>query len=349
MQDGLFPLMVHRPTTREVADRVKDGGVAALTEAERRADAASYQEITCRSALNRVKGMPFEWTLNPYRGCTHACHYCFARRYHTQFELDADDQFSSVILVKNNLVEVLTRELDRPSWKRDLVALGTATDPYQPIEGHYRLTRGALGALARARTPIGLVTKGPMVVRDIDLLRAVADASSCTVYVSIPSVDEDAWRRLEPGTASPLQRLRAVRSLVDGGVNAGVLMAPLVPGITTHPRLVERTIAAVADHGARFVGANVLYLEGGTRTHFLEFLGREYPDLSEAYGALYAGGAKYVPRDFSTKVQEMVRGLRARYGMSPRASKDRARHGKEEQAASAKASSSEQREFSWSV
>jgi DNA repair photolyase len=346
MQGALFPLIVHRPTTREVADRVKDGGVAALTEAERRADAATYQEVKCRSALNAVKGMPFEWTLNPYRGCTHACHYCFARRYHTQFELDADDQFSSVILVKTNLVEVLTRELDRPSWRRDLVALGTATDPYQPIEGHYRLTRGALQALARAKTPVGLVTKGPMVVRDVDLLRAVGDGASCTVYVSVPSVDEDAWRRLEPGTASPLQRLRAVRSLVDAGVNAGVLMAPLVPGITTHPRLVERTLAAVAEHGARFVGANVLYLEGGTRTHFLEFVGREYPDLSEAYGALYAGGAKYVPRDFSTKVQDMVRGLRARYGMSPRESKERTRRGEKQERVSADGAS-EQRQFSW--
>lgn len=318
MQDVLFPLTFHRPTTREVADRVKDGGLAALTEAERRADAATYQEVRCRSALNRVRGMPFEWTLNPYRGCTHACHYCFARRYHTQFELDADDQFSSVILVKVNLVQVLRRELDRPAWQRSLVALGTATDPYQPIEGRYHLTRGALEALADARTPVGLVTKGPMVVRDVDVLQQVSAAAGCTVYVSVPSVDEDAWRRLEPGTASPMQRLRAVSTLVDAGIKAGVLMAPLVPGITTDARMIERTIAAVADHGARFVGANVLYLEGGTRTHFLDFLAREYPDLSEAYGALYAGGAKYAPRDFSAGVQGMVRALRARYGMSPR-------------------------------
>src|SRR4051812_31103754 len=149
------PLLFHRssvPTTRDVADLVRSGGAAALTEAERRADQATYQEVQCRSALNRVKGMPFEWTLNPYRGCTHACHYCFARRYHTQFELDSDDQFASVILVKRNFVEVLERELDRPAWTRDQVALGTATDPYQPIEGHYKLTRRTVQALARART-----------------------------------------------------------------------------------------------------------------------------------------------------------------------------------------------------
>src|ERR671927_476788 len=151
----LFDLGTPKPTTRDVANAVRAGGTAALTEAERRADAARYQEITCRSALNRVKGMPFEWTLNPYRGCTHGCHYCFARRYHVQFEMDSDDEFASVILVKANFVEVLRRELDKPSWTRDHVAFGTATDPYQPIEGHYRLTRRSIEALTRAKTPMG--------------------------------------------------------------------------------------------------------------------------------------------------------------------------------------------------
>src|SRR5881628_1906574 len=153
-----FPLLFDagstRPTTREIAKVVKQGGSHALTEAERRADQARYQEVSCRSALNRVRGMPFEWTLNPYRGCTHGCHYCFARRYHVQFEMDSDDAFASVILVKRNFVDVLRRELDRPSWTRDLVALGTATDPYQPIEGHYKLTRRTLEALIAARTPV---------------------------------------------------------------------------------------------------------------------------------------------------------------------------------------------------
>src|SRR4051794_34819326 len=211
----LFHRGPERPTTRQVAARVKEGGLAALTEAERRADQATYQEVNCRSALNRVKGMPFEWTLNPYRGCTHACHYCFARRYHTQFELDSDDQFASVILVKKNFVSVLARELDRPSWQNQQVALGTATDPYQPIEGHYRLTRGTIEALTRASTPVGIITKGPMIVRDRDVLQALTSRAPCAVYMSVPTVDEDAWRTLEPGTASPLQRLRAVRELTD--------------------------------------------------------------------------------------------------------------------------------------
>src|SRR5690349_2764924 len=235
-QCQMFDLGEQRPTARTIALKVKhDGAAATIDEAQRRADAASYQEITCRSALNAVKGMPFNWTLNPYRGCTHACHYCFARRYQTQFELGPDDHFSSFILVKVNLVEVLVRELDHPSWTREQVAVGTATDPYQPIEGHYKLTRRSLEALLRGRTPVGLVTKGPMVVRDADLLADLGHEAGCTVYMSIPTVDEDAWRSLEPGTAHPLQRLRAVRTLRDAGVNVGVLMAPVVPGFTTQP------------------------------------------------------------------------------------------------------------------
>jgi len=311
----LFPLQFMRPTTRDVARTVRDGGADALVDAEWRADHARYQEVHCRSALNRVEGMPFRWTLNPYRGCTHACHYCFARRYHAQFELGAGDEFATVILVKQNLVGVLNRELARSTWQRDLVAVGTATDPYQPIEGHYALTRGALEALARAATPVGIVTKGPLVVRDIDVLRELTARASCSVYVSVPSVDEDAWRRLEPGTAPPLQRLRAVRTLAEAGIRAGVLMAPLVPGITTHPKIVARTVAAIADHGAAFVGANLLFLEGGTRSHFLGFLEREYPHLSERYGSLYAGGKRPEPR-YAAEVSAMVRGLQQRAGLT---------------------------------
>src|SRR4051812_36925552 len=227
----LFDLEPNRPTTRQVAERVKVlGAQDALPDAAHLADGATYQEVTCRSALNPVKGMPFDWTLNPYRGCTLACHYCFARRYHTQFEMDSSDEFASLILVKQNIVSILARELDRPSWHRDYVAFGTATDPYQPIEGHYKLSRALIETLARGRTPFGLITKGPMVVRDIDVLVEHARVARNTVYMSVPTVDEAAWQQLEPGTAHPLQRLRAVRALVDAGVNAGVLMAPIVPG-----------------------------------------------------------------------------------------------------------------------
>ena len=326
----LFSLGSRRPTTREIAVTVKAGGTAALTDAERRADQARYQEVSCRSALNRVEGMPFHWTLNPYRGCTHGCHYCFARRYHVQFEMDADDDFASVILVKRNLVEVLRRELDRPSWARELVAFGTATDPYQPIEGQYRLTRQSIEALTRGRTPIGLVTKGPMVVRDRDVLHELSSAAGCTVYMSVPTVDEDAWRILEPGTAHPLQRLRAVRELVDAGITAGVLMAPIVPGFSSSRAKLERTIKAIADHGARFVGCNVMYLQDGTRTHFMKFIEREFPAMLPRFERLYA--KKYPPETYRKEVQGMVRVLQERYGLNKRedASKPREVVGKPE-------------------
>jgi DNA repair photolyase len=320
-QQSLFAMTI-RPTTRGVADAVRGIGAAALPSAERRAGDARYQEVQCRSALNHVKGMPFEWTLNPYRGCTHGCHYCFARRYHTQFELDSDDEFASVILVKTNLVDVLARELARSKWQRDLVAVGTATDPYQPIEGHYRLTRQSLTEFAASRTPVSIVTKGPMVVRDIDVLKEVAAAAKCTVCMSVPSVDEDAWRKMEPGTAHPLQRLKAVRALTKAGIRAGVLMAPLVPGITTSRQRIDATLAAVADHGASFVGANVLHLEGGTRDHFFRFLERTYPQLVDGYQRLYANGAKRAPKAYSQAVQDTVADARERINLSGRGKAD---------------------------
>ena len=307
-QPLIFDLGKRPPTTRTLALRIKSEGPAvALDEAQRRADAAQYQEVTSRSALNRVQGMPFNWTLNPYRGCTHACHYCFARRYQTQFELGPGDHFSSVIFVKVNLPEVLARELDKPSWTREQVAVGTATDPYQPIEGHYRLTRRSLERLLAGRTPIGLVTKGPMIVRDADLLAEIGRTVGGTVYMSVPSVDEEAWASLEPGTAHPLQRLRAVRHLRDAGVNAGVLMAPIVPGFTTEPARLEATVKAIADHGAAFLGANVLFLKEGTRDHFMGFLAKEYPHMVERYRRLYAG--PYAPAAYISAVRGMVDAL----------------------------------------
>jgi DNA repair photolyase len=317
----LFDLGRPRPTTRGVANVVRAGGTEALTEAQRRADAARYQEVTCRSALNRVQGMPFDWTLNPYRGCTHGCHYCYARRYHAQFEMNADDEFASVILVKMNFVHVLRRELGRPSWKGEYVAVGTATDCYQPIEGHYRLTRAALEALAAARNPAGIVTKGPMIVRDRDVLQDLSRAAACSVYISVPTVDEHAWQLLEPGTAPPAQRLRAVRELVDAGINAGVLMNPIVPGFSSSRSKIERTIKAIADHGARFVGCNVMFLEAGTRAHFMNFLQREFPSWVPKYEKLYA--AKYAPQEYRKQVQGMVRALQQRYGLSKRQDADR--------------------------
>jgi DNA repair photolyase len=320
------------PTTRDIAQLVKDGGVAALKDAKRRGDAATYQEVRCKSALNRVKGKAYmQWSLNPYRGCTHGCHYCFARRYHSHLELDAGDQFASVIFVKTNFVEVLRRELDRPSWKKDSVGFGTATDPYQPIEGTYKISRGVLEVLRDAATPVGIVTKGPMVVRDIDILKELSAVASCRVHMSVPTVDEDAWDKLEPGVAHPMQRLKAVKQLVDAGIDCGVLMAPIVPGFSTQPAKIERTIKAIADSGATSIGAMVMHMDGGTKDHFMAIMQREYPQLVPMYDELYA--SRYVKKDYEKRVQEVVSLMRQRYGVGERRTKTtKNRHESEQQA-----------------
>ncbi len=241
------------------------------------------REVDCRSALNAVKGMPFRWGLNPYRGCTHGCHYCYARATHAYFDLNADEDFTGILMAKRNVVDVLRRELSARNWHREFVAVGTATDVYQPLEGRMRLTRGCLEALCDFRTPFSITTKGPMVVRDIDLIRR----GGGTVSVSVPTVDVAIWRRMEPGTAHPLQRLRAVRRLRDAGIHVGVLMAPIVPGLTDDIDHLAAVARAAAVHGACFLAGNTLYLKGGTREHFFGFLGACYPHLLPVHRALY--------------------------------------------------------------
>ena len=298
------------PTMRDVADVVRAGGTEALTQADRRADQARYQEVVCRSAMNHASGMPFNWTLNPYRGCTHGCHYCYARKYHRQFEMNADDEFASVILVKTNIVEVLRRELRRPSWTGELVAIGSATDCYQPIEGHYKLTRGALEVLLEHGNPASLVTKGPMIVRDKALLARLCTLEGSTVYVSVPCVDEAVCAELEPGTASPRQRLRAARELADAGVKVRILMSPIVPGFSSKPALIQRTVEACAAHGVRIAGGNVMHLEEGARTHFFAWLDREHPELADGYRKLYRG--KSAPPAYTNAVAQALSDARAR-------------------------------------
>ena len=318
----LFPEAAVPPTLRQAADTIRESGVGGLEGATLRADHARYQEVHVRSALTRTEGVPyFHWALNPYRGCTHACEYCFARKYQRHLELGAGDEFSSVIFVKTNLADVLRRELARASWAHETVAIGTATDPYQPIEGRYRITRSCLEVFAKARTPVSIITKGPMVVRDIDVLADIARHTECHVSMSIASVDEAAWTRLEPGTASPAQRLRAVRQLADAGINAGVLMMPLVPGITTSRSSVERTMAAIADAGAAYIGTSVAHLEDGVRDHFFSFLEREYPALVDGYQRLYV--RKYANRGYVEKINAMVHALRLKTGVrvAPRKSR----------------------------
>ena len=310
-QIHLFDDEAGAPTLREVADAVRAAGIDGLPDARRRADEARYQEVVVRSALTQAKGMPFKWALNPYRGCTHACEYCYARKYQRHLELGTGDDFSSVILVKRNLPEVLSREVARRSWAREGVAVGTATDPYQPIEGHYRLTRRAVEVLTAADTPFSIVTKGPMVVRDVDVLTRATRRAGCRVYLSVPSVDEDVWLALEPGTAAPHQRLRAARALADAGIDVSILMMPLVPGISTSAGSITRTVEAIGGLGLRLAGSNLAHLEAGVREHFLAFLSRRYPSLVDGYRRLYRGA--YARPDYVAKVKAVVAQARRVY------------------------------------
>ena len=275
-----------------------------------------YREEPCRSALNRVTGMAFRWSLNPYMGCVHRCTFCYVRAFERRADRPSDGRYGSTIRVKLNVAEVLARELARPSWKRELVAVGAATDPYQPAEGRYRLTRGCLIALGRARTPLSLITRGPMIVRDVDVLQEASRRAEVDVTFSIPTLDHEIWRKTEPGTAPPRQRLRALRTLVDAGINAGVGMAPLLPGLSDRPELMADVVRAARDAGATRVWCNLLYLQPGTREHFLDHLARDWPEELARYQRLY--GRAYLDKRVSEPVRAELATLRTRYGIGDR-------------------------------
>ncbi len=270
-----------------------------------------YFEIVAKSALNRVQHMGFDWSLNPYQGCFHSCVYCFARAHAKLADRDPGEGFSSRIGIKVNVADLLRRELGSPRWKREKVAFGTATDPYQPIEGSTCLTRHCLEALRDFRTPVGLITKGTMVIRDIDVLVELAQRASTTVCFSVPTIDDSVWAKTEPGTPPPRKRLRVMKALVDAGIEAGVGMAPILPGLSDSPAQLEATVAAAADAGACFVWANIVYLKPGTKEHFLEFLQREYPHLVPRYRELYPGA--YAPAAAKAPVADAVARLKRRY------------------------------------
>jgi DNA repair photolyase len=267
------------------------------------------REVDCRQALNPVTGMPFRWSLNPYRGCAHGCHYCYARATHAYFDLNPDDDFTGILMAKRNVVQVLRRELSARTWRRELVAVGTATDVYQPLEGRMRLTRGCLEALCDFRTPFTVTTKGPLVVRDADLLRR----GGGTVAISVPTLDTSVWRKMEPGTAHPLQRLRAVRMLRDAGVRVGVLVAPVVPGITDGIDHLAAVVRAAASHGATFLSGGPLYLKPGVREHFFEFLRAGYPHLLPAYRRLYLSA--HLPRWRRERLMQGLATVREAHGL----------------------------------
>lgn len=278
---------------------------------------AQYREEPCKIALNRVRGMSFRWSLNPYMGCAHRCTFCFVRAFERLADRPSDDRYGTSIRVKTNLVAVLRAELARRTWKREQVAVGTATDPYQPAEGRWRLTRGAVVALGEAFTPFGLITRGPLIVRDIDVLSFAARRAEVSVTFSIPTLDRTIWRRTEPGTAPPAQRLRAIRALIDAGIKADVGMAPILPGLSDDPRKMADVVRAARDAGATAVWANVLYLKAGTREHFLDHLAADWPELLPRYESLYERGA-YVAREIAEPVKRRVAELRDRHGIRDR-------------------------------
>jgi DNA repair photolyase len=278
---------------------------------------AEYREEPCRSALNAVRGMMFKWSLNPYMGCVHRCTFCYVRAFEHRAERPSDERYGTSIRVKVNIAEVLRRELARPSWQRETVTIGAATDPYQPAEGRYRLTRACIAGLGESRTPLGIITRGPLIVRDLDVLQEAARHAEVSVTFSVPTLDHEIWSRTEPSTAPPQQRLRALKTLVDGGIKAGVGLAPILPGLSDKPELLADVVRAAREAGATGVWANLLYLKPGTREHFLEHLSRDWPELLPEYERLYARRA-YLGNDQTRPVRAEVAGLAGLHGIRDR-------------------------------
>ena len=271
---------------------------------------AEYRLEPCKSALNAVRGMPFKWSLNPYMGCVHRCTFCYVRHFEQRADRPSDERYGQSIRVKTNVAEVLRRELARASWERETVSIGAATDPYQPAEGRFRLTRACLVALAEAWTPFSIITRGPLIVRDVDVLQHAASRADVGVYFSIPTLDERVWRTTEPGTAPPRSRLEAIRRLSDAGIEVGVGMAPILPGLSDRPEQLEEVVREARAAGARSIWANVVYLRPGTREHFLEALAADWPEEVARYEQLFAGRA-YLPDAIARPVKEHVRAAAA--------------------------------------
>jgi len=272
-----------------------------------------FPEMQVKSVLNRVAGMPFRWSINPYRGCSHGCVFCYARRTHWFLDEDGVNEWDTKVFVKVNAPDVLRLELSRPSWKREMVALGTATDPYQAIEGRYRITRSILEALRDFHTPVCIITRCPMIVRDVDILQDLARRAGVTVCVSVATTDNRLARQIEPTVAPPVQRLRTVERLAAAGIRTGVMLAPILPGLTDQPKHIEAVIRAARYHGAHFIGHNVLHLGDVTKDVFNQFLRDQYPDLLRVYKALY--GKKYAPPDYRAAILRIVSEVKDRLGI----------------------------------
>ena len=277
---------------------------------------STFYEVYAKSVLNRVPGDSpmFGWTINPYRGCTHGCVYCFARNTHTYLDLDAGHDFDSKIVVKVNAPEVLRRELARGSWQREHVAMGTNVDCYQRAEGRYRLMPSIIAALAGADTPFSILTKGTLILRDLDALGEAAQRVTVGLSFSIGFLDEQLWRSVEPGTPSPLRRLEAVRTLHESGLGAGALMAPILPYLTDSPSQLRATVAAIAQTGARSITPLVLHLRPGAREWYTAWLAANHPGLVARYRALYGRGS-YAPKRYQRQISEQVAGYARECGV----------------------------------
>jgi DNA repair photolyase len=288
---------------------VGDGSVVRTFDAPE-AMGTNFHEVRARSALNHVPGgrYGFSYTVNAFRGCTHACKFCFARRTHTFLGFDADRDFEREIVVKVNLPELLRAELARPSWKRDLVALGTNTDPYQWVESRYRFMPEILAALEAADTPVSVLTKSPLALRDIDLYERMAKRLPVSVNLSVPTLDDEAWRATEPHTPSPAARLDAVAELRSRGIDSGVLIAPLMPGINDRPDQVQPIVDRAREAGATFLGGVALHLRDEVRDVFFAWLESKRPDLLSRYEQLYANGRAYMHPEQRSRTTRAVRG-----------------------------------------
>ncbi|HEY2333470.1 MAG TPA: radical SAM protein [Solirubrobacterales bacterium] len=298
---------------------VGDGAVVRTFDAPE-AMGINFHEVRARSALNRVPGgrYGFGWTINPYRGCTHACVFCFARSTHAYLDLNAGRDFEREIVVKVNVPELVRAELARKSWRRELVALGTNTDPYQWVESRYRMMPEILAALEEAETPVSVLTKSPLVMRDVEIFERMAKHLPVSVNLSVPTLDEAAWRATEPHTPSPSARLDAVAELRRRGIDSGVLIAPLMPGINDSPDQVQPIVDRAKEANASFLGGVALHLRGEVKDVFFAWLQAKRPDLLPRYEKLYKGGRAYLPAPERTKLTRPVRG----WGRSTRRAKE---------------------------
>lgn len=284
----------------------------------------TFHEVTAKSALNRVpavSSMPFEWTVNPYRGCSHACVYCFARSSHRYLELDAGVDFDQQVIVKVNVAEVLRAELAKRSWQRQLVALGTNTDPYQRAEGRYRLMPGIIEALADSGTPISILTKGTLLRRDLPQLEKAAERVPVDLSMSIAVFDDELQKSVEPGTPTTAARLATVRAAADAGFRVTVFLMPVMPWLTDSDSQLDEALARIAEAGAARVVFGALHLRPGAKEWFLEWIEREHPELATGYHRFY-GSASYAPASYRRNLAKRVRPLLARHGLGAHEDED---------------------------